>query len=116
MLIEVSSPLTVRLPTGEVHLVPGQPVELPDEQAKRLLAKASHKVRACAPTIQAGSRITWTRGDGTTQSGVVDDIHTDADGGSWAFVTIGESWAAVNLRFAVTTMSPDAVAEPREGQ
>ena len=46
MLIEVSSPLTVRLPSGEVHLTPGQPMDLPDEQAKRLLKKVPSKVRA----------------------------------------------------------------------
>ena len=95
MLIEVSSPLTVKLPSGAVHLVPGQPVELSDEQATRLLAKAGHKVRVCAPTIQAGSQITWTRGDLTVQHGTVDFVHVDDAETRWAFVTLGESWAAV---------------------
>ena len=49
MLIEASSPLTVRLPSGEVHLTPGKPVELPDEQAKQLLAKVPGKVWAVHP-------------------------------------------------------------------
>ena len=50
-------------------------------------------------TIEAGSSITWTRADGTVQHGMVDYIHTDAHEGSWAFLTIGESWAAVNMKF-----------------
>lgn len=50
--------------------------------------------------IQAGDRITWQRGDGTTQSGVVDAIYTDDAGTRWAFVTMpGGSWAAVNCKF-----------------
>ena len=55
---------------------------------------------AVSPTIQAGSHITWTRGDGSVQSGVVDLIHVDDIGIRWAFVTLpGESWSAVNLKF-----------------
>lgn len=49
--------------------------------------------------IQCGSFITWTRGDGTTQTGPVDFVHTDLDGIAWAFVTIEGSWIAVNMKF-----------------
>jgi hypothetical protein len=51
------------------------------------------------PTIQAGSQITWTRGDGSTQGGVVDYLYVDETGTRWAFISIGDSWAAVNLKF-----------------
>jgi hypothetical protein len=46
MLIEALQPLTVRLPQGEVRLVPGHPTEIPSPHAERLLAKAGDKVRA----------------------------------------------------------------------
>jgi hypothetical protein len=45
LLIESVTPLTVKLPTGEVRLMPGVPVELPTAQAQRLLVKAHGKVR-----------------------------------------------------------------------
>ena len=35
-----------RWPDGEVRLTPGQPVDLPDDRAARLLAKAPGRVRA----------------------------------------------------------------------
>lgn len=46
MLIEALTPLTVRLPERDLQLRPGEPVDLPDEQAAKLLAKALGKVRA----------------------------------------------------------------------
>lgn len=49
----------------------------------------------CAP----GGKITWQRADGTVQIGVVNAVHVDDAGARWVFVTIGESWAAVNLKF-----------------
>ena len=45
MLIESLTPLTVKLPTGDIRLTPGVPVELPRAQAQKLLAKANGKVR-----------------------------------------------------------------------
>ncbi len=45
MLIEALKPLTVCLPEGTLHLDPGQPVDLPTEQARQLLAKVPGKVR-----------------------------------------------------------------------
>jgi hypothetical protein len=53
LLIESVKPLKVKLPTGEVHLIPGVPVELPMEQAQRLLAKAHGKVRMVPQTKPA---------------------------------------------------------------
>ena len=45
MLIEATTPLTVKFSTGDIRLTPGVPVELPTAQAQRLLVKAHGKVR-----------------------------------------------------------------------
>lgn len=50
--------------------------------------------------IRTGSRVTWQRADDLTlQTGIVDYLYTDDTDTRWAFVTVGESWAAVNLKF-----------------
>jgi hypothetical protein len=41
----VGPPLIYRWPKGEVRLVPGHPVELPEDRATRLLEKAPGRVR-----------------------------------------------------------------------
>lgn len=87
-----------RWPGGEVHLEPGKPIELPPERAKRLLEKAGTKARLVL-SIVVGDLITWTRADGTTPIGLVEAVHVDVEGIAWAFVTIGQTWAAVNLTF-----------------
>lgn len=58
------------------------------------------------PTIQPGDRVTWVRADGITHTGLIDVVHVGEDGQHWAFVTLGESWAAVNMKFV--TRSGDA--------
>lgn len=88
-----------RWPGGEVHLEPGKPIELPPERAKRLLMKAGTKARLVESTVQPGNQITWTRADGTTQTGVVDAIHVDMTEARIGFVIIESSWAVVNLKF-----------------
>lgn len=45
MLIESVTPLRVKLPTGDIRLTPGVPVEIPTAQARRLILKAQGKVR-----------------------------------------------------------------------
>ena len=52
-MLEALEPLTYRWPDGEVRLEPGKPVSLPDERARRLLAKAQGKVRAIELAAQA---------------------------------------------------------------
>lgn len=100
MIIEcIGSPFTYRWPTGEVRLEPGKPVELPDARAKRLLDKAPGKVRVITPAVQAGSQVTWCRVDGSKHLGIVDQIYVDDTGTRWAFVTIGERWAVINLNY-----------------
>jgi hypothetical protein len=102
MLIEATQqPIRYRLQSGvEVLLRPGVPTELTDEAGRQLVKKAGSKVRVVTPAIHPGDEIIWRRADGTTQIGLVDFIHVDAEGHTWAFVTIGETWAIVNLKFA----------------
>ena len=45
MLIEATTPLTVKFSTGDIRLTPGVPVEIPTAQARRLILKAQGKVR-----------------------------------------------------------------------
>ena len=63
------------------------------------LEKLKHlRQRPDGSTIQAGDRITWTRGDLTVQQGVVDFLHTDP-GEMWAFCTLPDGrWTAVNVK------------------
>jgi hypothetical protein len=101
MLIEaVDHPIRYRFPGGEIRLEPGRPVEVEPERAAKLLARAGAKVRAITPVMHPGDRITWTRGDLTVRHGIVDFVHVDLDGIAWAFVTLGERWAVVNMKFA----------------
>lgn len=62
MLIESVTPLTVKLPTGNIRFTPGVPVELPRAQAQRLLVKANGKVRETTrgwlPTWRELARLT----------------------------------------------------------
>jgi len=99
MTIEcIGSSFTYRWPGGEVRLEPGKPIELPDERARRLLAKAVGRVRVVPPLIQPGDSIRWTRGDGSVQHAPVDFLHVDEGGIAWAFVTVWSGWCAVNCR------------------
>lgn len=45
-MIEALQPLHIRRAAGDLHLLPGYPVELPDDEASKLLSKAGGKVRA----------------------------------------------------------------------
>jgi hypothetical protein len=109
--IEASTPLTIRRRSGDVRLLPGRPVDLPEAEALKLLAKAPGKVREATGSVDIeemkltwalapGDRIEWQRA-GTAQQGLVDFLHCDADGTMWAFCTVpGGSWTAVNMKFA----------------
>ncbi|SLM47398.1 protein of unknown function [Nitrospira japonica] len=73
MLIETSLPLILLIPSGELRLKAGQFVDLPDEQAKRLIEKAAGKVRVVSLSkpvmIQSPLRqprsVYWERADGS---------------------------------------------------
>jgi hypothetical protein len=69
-------------------------------------AEAAHKPPDDTPRVSSGppstfahgSKITWEGPDGQQRGpAIVDFLHTDPDGSVWAFVTLGEGWAAVNL-------------------
>ena len=110
MTLEVLDSITVRLGGKSHTLEPGETIDLPTDKARLLLERAPGKVRAITSTIHPGDSITWHRA-GMVQTGVVDFLHLDTDGVLWAFVTIGQSGAAVNVKFAtvrtdVTPLSP----------
>lgn len=76
MLIEALCPLHIRRVGGDLHLKPGVPVELPDAEAAKLLAKVPTKVRIAhdeaevviEPAIRPDGRpmtpVFWERLDG----------------------------------------------------
>lgn len=100
MLIEVSTAITVHWRGRDQVFTPGHRYELSAGEGRRLLAKMGDRVRLVMTPIHLGDQITWPRADGTTQTGLIDDLHTDADGTHWGFVIMGEDWAAVNLKYA----------------
>jgi hypothetical protein len=65
MTIEcIGVPFTYRWPTGEIRLIPGHPVELPDGRAARLLDKAPGRVRVVKSANRVdgdltGQIVTW---------------------------------------------------------
>ena len=81
---------------GELGTMSGMSV--PDIEVS---AKNSPDQIPLTPTIQPGDQISWMRA-GQRQVGLVDFLHRDSDGQDWAFVTLGENWAAVNLKFVQT--------------
>jgi hypothetical protein len=56
LIVEALTPLVVRHSGQEIELIPGNPITLPDEQAKQLLHKAQGKVRRLDI---AGATISW---------------------------------------------------------
>ncbi len=60
----VGAPVAFRGQWGEIRLVPGQPVDLPDDRAARLLSKAPGRVRTVESTERVMSHlhvrtVTW---------------------------------------------------------
>ncbi len=84
------------------------------ERALRLLRQPLESAKAKGPSeqqkqfdmtlpIQIGDRIEWTQADLTSQHGVVDFLHPDADGTLWVFCICPDgTWAAVNRRYLTT--------------
>lgn len=73
MIIEALYPLHIRRASGDLHLRPGYPEILPDEEAVKLLAKVPDKIRASPATIEPAvnpdghplAAIYWEAGDGS---------------------------------------------------
>ena len=89
MLIEALKPLTVKLPGGDLQLKPGRPVNLAEDRALKLLAKAPGKVRMVEPqalAFQPGDLIHWQTWDGKIRGPAVVEHVTLFDGRIWAFV------------------------------
>ena len=63
MWIEACEPLSIRLSTGVIELDPGQPVELTDAVAAKLLQRVPGKVRRLVllgpQALVPGTRILW---------------------------------------------------------
>ena len=56
------------------------------------------------PAVRPGDLVTWQR-DGSKQEGFVDFLHVDPDDKEWAFLSYGETWAVVNLKFVKVVTS-----------
>ena len=90
----IEGPVLYRWPGGEVRLEPGKPVDLPDDRARRVLAKAgTAKVRAIAPAVAVtrGATIMITTADGP-QLATIEDVSFEEPGtaltaGAWYLVT-----------------------------
>ena len=52
MLIEAARPMRVLIPDGEIRLEPGRPIDLPEDQALKLLVKAGGHVRRVEPITE----------------------------------------------------------------
>lgn len=81
MLIEVLTPLSIRLPEGDLRLRPGKPVELSDQCALKLMERAPGKVRRVGVTAQASSLlghvVKWDSPLFGLLSGYVQEDHGD---------------------------------------
>lgn len=74
MRIEALRPLHIRRAAGDLHLRPGVPVDLPDDDAIRLLAKKPDAVR---PVVKPGDHVEWLSPALPKQQGEVLAINPD---------------------------------------
>jgi hypothetical protein len=59
MKIEALKPLTIKRPSGDIQLMPGTPVEFSEDEGRRLLDRASGKVRAIEDPLQVVMIVEW---------------------------------------------------------
>lgn len=85
MKIEALRPLHIRRATGDLHLRPGLVVDLADDDAIRLIAKAPGAVR---PVVQPGDLVEWLSPALPRQQGEVLAVYPD--GTFEVFVPISE--------------------------
>jgi|CXWL01.1.fsa_nt_gi hypothetical protein len=74
MTLVALRPLHIRRSIGDLHLKPGLPVDLPDGDAVRLLAKKPDAVR---PVLRAGDWAEWLSPALPKQRGKVLAVHPD---------------------------------------
>ena len=101
MLLEaVDRPFRFHFVDGsEVRLAPGAPIQLDEARARRLLERVPGKVKVVA-TVSPGALITWEGADGSSRRGLVDFLHVDADGTTWAFYSLPDGiWGVVNTKY-----------------
>ena len=79
MMIQATHPICIRRATGNLHLRPGQPVELADADAIRLLALTS-KVR---PVLHPGDIVEWLSQALPKQRGEVLEVYDDGTFEVW---------------------------------
>jgi|CXWL01.1.fsa_nt_gi hypothetical protein len=115
MLIEaVDTPFICRWPEGSVRLIPGQPVELPDDRAARLLAKCPERVRRVAvasPAFLVGSKVFWRDGLGRTHGPetVLREFTDHQTGKPW--LVLDRDGSQVEI-LASTVIDPAVTVEP----
>ena len=62
-------------------------------------ALRQQKAFGSIPSVRPGDRITWGA-DGTLRGpALVEFLHTDPDGITWAFGTCSTGWVAVNTKY-----------------
>ena len=88
MRIEVLRPLKVKLSTGDLYLTPGEPVDLPDSQARKLLVKVPGAIRVLA------TRAEWL--DGFREVVRVTHGITRDDP---RFIPVNQAWDACDTAF-----------------
>lgn len=76
MLMEALRPLHIRRVNGDLHMKPGSPVEVPDEDAVRLLAKKPDAVR---PVLCPGDIVEWLSPALPKQQGEVLEVYQDGN-------------------------------------
>lgn len=90
-----------RIMRHESRMPSHQEESQPDDAVSR-----PHQAGISGRPIQAGDVISWQRADGSVHSGVVDFVHVDEAGARWAFVTLGEGWAAIHTKFVRVVKKP----------
>jgi hypothetical protein len=86
LLIEASTPLRVRRLSGEVLLRPGEPVDFPHDEARKLLSRAHGKVRCVdlpLTPLQPGWLVVYRDRRGALCGGCDDRTHGTVDACMW---------------------------------
>lgn len=107
MTLVALRPLRIRRPSGDLHLKPGLPVDLPDGDAVRLLALKPNAVR---PLLCPGDIVEWRSQALPKQRGEVLAVHTDGTFEVWhplteALCRLPVAWV---LRVQRTAINPAA--------